>query len=105
MKISEWLSELDSHGIYDNAACRADFQAKTAKQPSWPGHTMTRTLAYIKHRGIGGHVDGHPDQRMSYGWEIAEGLADKYAPGPRMSFEGRGRRFREAISVLIKAGL
>lgn len=103
-KISEWLSELSSHGIYSHEAALKDFQQSTGfEDADWPAYTVKQTREAISSRGLGGSVQGKG--LMCYGWDVAEWLADHYAPDvPRKSYEGRGSRFREAICALRTAG-
>lgn len=99
--ISEWLSNIDSHGIYDAEPCAKDFTSETGKEPCWPTHSVAATKQAIQARGVGGSVNGKSDERVCYGYEIAESCAEKYAHSTaHQSLQGRGSRFRVAVMAL-----
>lgn len=107
IKISDWLSERDGHTIYDSKGLGAKFKELTGYDPAWPEHSQAATVQAIKARGLGGELDSNPENKaLAYGWEIAEGLASRYAPGVEISPKfGRGSRFRAAVEALRKAGM
>ena len=106
MKVSEWLETIDSHGIYEAAPCAADFTKETGKLPCWPTFTVAQTITAIKKRGIGGSVNGKPNERVAYGYEIANALAENLAAtSSHRKYSGRGSQFRAAVEALKNAGL
>lgn len=105
-KISDWLSRLSSHDIYDHKALCESFVEKTGQAPQWPSYSRAATRQAIKNRGLGGELrDGAASDEMAYGYVVAESLADHYAPGVNdCTAMGRGTRFRAAVGALRKAG-
>lgn len=104
--IYEWAQDrLDSHAIFDSTGLGADFREITGHEPCWPEYTPEETRAAIEARGLGGSLYAQPAERLANGWEIANALADRFAPGesrpPKM---GRGSQFREALAALERAG-
>lgn len=101
-KVHEWLADLDSHGIYNAQGAAEDFRKDTGQEPCWPTHSVARAKADIEARGVGGYVAGPDSELVAYGWEIAEALADKFAPGKsaHRMYYGRSRRFRAALEAL-----
>lgn len=65
-KISEFLSTLDSHGIYDADALAEDFTKQTGEQPCWNTSTVAQTRKAIAGRGLGGHVAGTAKQTVYF---------------------------------------
>jgi hypothetical protein len=104
MKVHEWLSELNSHDIYNHAGISADLQEKTGHAPPWEPVTVARQQAAIDARGVGGHCDGAPDELTVTGWVVAATLAEKLC-GFHSAKMGRGRIFRESVDALKEAGL
>lgn len=109
-KPSEWLSDFDSHGIYEAEACEKDFREScgplpTDPVPVWPVHSVAATRQAIKARGVGGIVNGNSRDRVCYGYEIANALAEHYAKfsGFRR-FHGRGSQFEASVRALHEAG-
>ena len=104
-KISDYVSQLHSHDIVDSTSYGEDFKKETGFDPAWPEHSVQETVNAIKGRGLGGELNTDRDYRCAYGWEIAEGLAGKYANYGGSWKSGRGFRFRDALDALRKAGL
>lgn len=105
MKPSTWLEEsTDSHAIQTAGLLAEHFEAKVGMPAVWPTHTVRETIKNIKARGLGGSARGEPTELVVYGYEVAESLAMHFIPGWGSPFEGRGRRFRQAIEDLRKAG-
>lgn len=103
-KISEFLNDYDSHGIYADKGTREDFKAATGLEPSWPCYTVEQLQKEIAKDPRGGVVYGEPTELMVSGYEIADGLAKKYV-GYTSPMHGRGFRFRDCIRVLKEKGL
>jgi hypothetical protein len=109
-KPSEWLDELDSHGIYDSTALKARYELETGqKAPDWPEHTPAQTRQRIKARGLGGGLkEGTPEEQLqAYGWEIARTLEEALVPkSQRLSHvvEGRGSAHRLCVEALQRMG-
>lgn len=100
-KIHEWLSELDSHGIYDAKQISENFKKETGVEPCWGHHSAGAIKAMIEARGLGGNFDG--DEPAIAGYEIAEALAEKYGDTSFAIFHGRGSRFRAALASIEKS--
>ncbi len=106
MKITEFLKILDSHGIYRADALAAEFTKKTGKKPCWPVHTAADAAAAIQARQLGGRLDSKDSQdKLAYGYEIAESLANLYGANDNTRrYPGRTTRFRDAIERMARAG-
>lgn len=106
MKVSDWLSELDSHDIYDSTFAKADCLEKTGVEINWPEHSHQQTASAIKQRGLGGSLKVDAAGKMCYGWEMAEAAARQLLKQPLWSsgYFGRGRQFRAAVEALVEAG-
>lgn len=102
-KIHEWLSELDSHSIYDAKQIKENFKKETGTEPCWGHHSASTIRAMIEHRGLGGEFSG--DEPAISGYEIAEALAEKYGDTSFAMYHGRGSRFRAALESIEKAGV
>jgi hypothetical protein len=103
--ISEWLSELDGHSIYDSAKLKTDFEKHTGqKAPDWPEYTPQQTRATMQARGLGGTHNNPTGAKECWGYTLAAHLASKLAnySSPAM---GRGRSFWDCVSAIKKAGL
>lgn len=104
-KISEYLkSEITSHDIYNHDMVAKEFKERTGHDACWPTYTPSAIKEAIEKRGLGGSLSATPSERLANGWEIAESLAYKYADYNSGHIEGRGSRFRLAITTLEKAG-
>ncbi len=106
MKVSEFLKELDSHGIYKADTLAAEFTEKTGKTPCWPVHRAADAAAAIQTRRLGGQLGSNdPQEKLAYGYEIAEALANLYgAKDNTRQYPGRATRFRDAIERIVRAG-
>lgn len=106
MKVSEFLKVLDSHGIYKAEALAAEFTRKTGKLPCWPLHTAADAAAAIQARKLGGRLVAQDSQeKLAYGYEVAESLANLYgAKDNTRQYPGRATRFRDAIERMARAG-
>ena len=107
IKISEWLSGYDSHGIYDSDGTKRDLLEKTGVEAPWAGSTHAQVARAIKERGVGGTLAPDSGQRLVSGFEMAEHLCLKLVDDKQQTFHrfmGRGSRFRAAVSDLEKAG-
>lgn len=100
-KVSEYLSELDAHEIYDSKAIGEDFLKATNTYACWDGIPAKVMREAIKARGLGGELDG--DMDMISGFQMAEACAYKLAEF-RPVAQGRGSLFRECIRVLKHKG-
>ena len=102
MKVSEWLAQLGSHDIYDAKGAAEDFKKETGLEACWSVRSASEMKAAIMARGLGGTF--HGDQPAVSGYEIAESLADKFAPEvKRPTMHGRGSRFSVALEALQQA--
>jgi len=99
--VSEYLSELDAHEIYDSEEIGKDFIKYTGMYPCWTGIPAEEMRKAIKARGLGGELDGNMD--MISGFQMAEACAMQYA-NFRPVVVGRGSLFRECIRVLKQKG-
>lgn len=105
LKISEWLlANVDSHDILEHEGAAKDFTKATGLQPCWPVHSRQTTIDTMARRGVGGHISEGLGAN-AWGYEVAEALAKKYAPGYRCTKLGRGYVYREALEALRAAGL
>jgi hypothetical protein len=104
-KISEWLNELDGHGIYEAVPMAKEFTEETGETPDvWPIHTTKQTRKIMRDRGLGGTLDAKFDSQLVYGYELAATLARKYANGYRSRYIGRGSSFRDCVEAIREAG-
>jgi len=100
-KVSQWLEEMDSHAIYNAELCAKDFKKETGLEPCWPVHTVRSCAKHIQARSLGGDVRGDPEEKVCYGYEIANALAETLANSyAHRRFHGRGSQFDCAIQVL-----
>jgi hypothetical protein len=100
-KPSDLLDDLNSHDIV-NVQILQQCEFDTSMIPTF---TMKQTIASIKRRGLGGHLEGAESDVLIYGWTTARALAVKLlgnAPGDR--FHGRGSAFRADKAALREAG-
>lgn len=104
-RVSEWVKEtISSHEIYDSRKLSKNFKGETGNDPCWPEHSTRKTFQRIQARGLGGTIQ-KKELANAYGWEIAEALATKLADWPGTFQQGRGSRFRSAITALEQAGM
>lgn len=100
-KPTELLDDLDSHGIY-NAKMLDDCEFDTDSVPTF---TIEETSERIRARGLGGQVEGYPEDRLIYGWTTATALAKVFCgDAPGLQFQGRGSSFRADLEALREAG-
>jgi hypothetical protein len=96
----EWASQFGSHGIYP--AERLEELAQWDIRPSIiPTYTVEQQRGLIEARGLGGYVQGEPQQETFTGHELSEALA-KHVTGssPGDAFMGRGRRHTANLAAL-----
>ena len=103
-KISEFLSELDSHSIYESEPMKKDFKEQTGQEPVWGEYTERQTAEAMESRGLGGYMNPADGKKLCYGYDVAKSLAQKHAPGYRCTKMGRGFAFQEALEALRNAG-
>lgn len=106
MKVSDWLSKLDSHGTYDVKMLDElkEFGISPDDIPV-AKYTVKEVAAQIQARGLGGEVWGEEEDRLVNGWELASALALHLvgsAPGDMM--QGRGSSFRMNLEAIRNAG-
>jgi len=101
-KPSEFLNDLDAHGIYDALSLADDWRKSTGLEPCWPTHSVAVTQAAIQSRGLGGEVNG--EGNVAWGYEVAEAVALELCGDTGHPYHGRGSRHREAIRMLVTAG-
>lgn len=101
MKVSEWLSGLNSHTIYDAKTLADDFKKNTGQQPCWWTPTAAEVRRMIKQRGIGGICRGNAP--CANGYDVAAALAERFA-GHHSRMQGRGFLFFDCLEALQKAG-
>lgn len=98
---SEFLSKLDSHGIYDARLLDdCDFDTSAVGTVS-----LATQAAAMEQRGLGGELHGQMTDRTFTGWSAAASLARHYlgeAPGD--AFMGRGSSFRANLKALSEGG-
>jgi hypothetical protein len=100
-KPSELLADMDSHSI-QNAKMLEECQFDTSMVPTF---SMKETEANMKARGLGGWIEGKPEDRLIYGWTTAAALARQFlGNAPGSAFMGRGSSFRADLAALEKAG-
>lgn len=98
---SSFLEELDSHGIY-GVGMLDECQFDTSMIPTY---SMDETAAAIEQRGLGGRLEGDPNDRLFYGWTAATALAQAFlGRTPGNAFMGRGSSFRADLKALKEAG-
>jgi hypothetical protein len=99
--VSEWLAEIGSHDILNHADMSKDFIEATGEQPCWTAHTVADTRKAIERRGLGGSCAGPDDDKVAYGYEVAESLARKFGRGFSSDKMGRGSIFRDCIEAIV----
>lgn len=103
-RVTEWLSGLGSHDIYPADALAADYIKVTGLKPCWATYTEQDTLAGMRARGLGGHLNAS-GKRCAYGYVVADALASKYVAGFYSTKQGRGSRFFECLEALQAASM
>jgi hypothetical protein len=106
IKVSEWLVDFDSHGIYDSDGLKQDLREETGVDAPWRAVSSREMWRRIKKRGLGGTVSDTGEPLIS-GYEIAEALAGKLVPEKEQTwhkYQGRGTRFRAALEDLRRMG-
>jgi len=104
MNPSEFLSELDSHGIYDARKMADAWRKETGMEPCWHATPTKQLKQAIKERGLGGWIDPTVSSGVS-GFGLATAVANHLVPERVCrGFSGRGSIFREAIEHLAAAG-
>lgn len=103
--ISDWLSTIDSHGIYKAEPMMQDFKASTGYEPEgWPIHTHRDTARAMRNDHRGGQLDEAPaDTKEIWGYELAQHLAYQYAKFHTTKM-GRGFAHRDCIAGLKAKG-
>lgn len=107
IKVSTWLSSLDSHTVYEYHGLAGDFQVKTGELASWPTTSLKDTRERMRNDPRGGQLykdDQSDETRVVYGYSLAVYLASQYVRGFKSTKMGRGFMFHEAIDALIQAG-
>lgn len=106
MKLSTWLREYtDSHAIFNHQGLCAKFVELTGKKPCWPVHTAKETAEALSNDVRGVTINyADPNERVAYGYEIAEAVARYYAKHSSQKL-GRGFRWRDCVEALERAGL
>jgi hypothetical protein len=123
--IADWLTDLDSHGIYDARMVITDAPGlglsakmqddgmiivrdpRTGHEARIWSQTAEATRTAIEQRGLGGYFDPKDAERFVTGWVVAEQLALGLTGGEKgllPKLQGRGSRFREAIRILREHG-
>ena len=101
-KPSEFLADLESHGIYGTSI----FDLCYFDTTEIPVRTAEQTTAGVNARGLGGEFEPSEDEDGYFtGWQAAAALAREYlgaAPGSR--YHGRGSSFRANVAGLREAG-
>jgi len=98
--VADWLSELDSHSIYDSGALELELAEKVLGVPTnWPSQTQPAVKRAMDRRGLGGTIAPDDGKRLATGHEIAEFLAVELA-GFRSRCHGRGSIHRSCIAAL-----
>jgi len=83
MSVSDWIDDLGTHTIMDNAGASEDFRKETGEEPCWgEGYSQESMQAQIGARGKGGDVTGPEGMMFISTIDIAEACADKYVPQP-----------------------
>ena len=108
-KISEFLAEHYSHGIYDSIKMAEEFQRETGREAPWHGYTTAGAVRGNDHRYTQ-LQPGMEDKLAIGGFEAAEACVTAWATqAPSFlelrRLEGRGSRFRMAIQCLEEVGL
>lgn len=101
-KPSEFLAELDSHGIYGTSALAlCDFDTSMI-----PVRTAEGVEASIEARGLGGEFEASGSETGYFsGWQAAATLArDLLGTAPGSRYHGRGSSFRANVAGLREAG-
>jgi hypothetical protein len=101
VKVSEWLAKLSSHTIYDSVDLGNRFRKECGMEPCWPEHTVAECRKAIHARGVGGYVEGNPDDKTANGYEVAAALEKKIAGTTSWDkFMGRGSMFRASLQAI-----
>jgi hypothetical protein len=102
MKPSEFLSEMDGHGIY-SAEKLGELDAEY--RDAVPTYSHQQTFAAIEARGLGGELAPDNGVKLIYGYTTAAALARLLLDeAPSNSLFGRGSGFRADLAALRAAG-
>lgn len=102
MKPSEFLSQMEGHGIYD-AKMLSDLDEQY--RGCVPTFTHKQTIAAIAARGLGGELAPDNGAKLIYGYSTASALANALLPdAPSNHLFGRGSGFRADLAALEEAG-
>lgn len=103
MKIADWLdNNVASHLVFQEPKLSLKFERDTGHSAAWPTHSVAVTNATVgEFKGLELPLSGDATDRVSYGWEIAAWLEERYA-GTKLSglFFGRGSQFQAALKSL-----
>ena len=105
--IGKFVSDLDSHSIYEEPKLSHDFEKETGKKACWPTHSIGNTSSTKgEFKGVEGELRGADHERCSYGWEIARSIEREYVGTDEGGkYNGRGFAFRASIEAIQKKGV
>lgn len=103
--VSEWLSELDTHAIYDADWIMNNFHEETGETADWPVNSYETLVKEIQSRGLEGRLEGGPGDMYCTTQRIAWACYKQYAGGEGAAeFYGRGTQIRAWIAAIKDAG-
>jgi hypothetical protein len=102
-ELADWLSDLDSHSVYDVE--KLD-ELDAHDRAVVPTQTPAQVSAAMKARGLGGWLDESIDNRLFTGYAAAEALSTHrigHLPESVLRLSGRGSIHRACIQALREA--
>jgi hypothetical protein len=100
MKPSEFLAQLEGHGIYDVVML---YDLDEQYRDCVPVFTQKQTQQVMDNRGLGGTLTMDTSVKLIYGYTTADALARKLA-GKTSTKMGRGSSFRDNVEIVREAG-
>ncbi len=103
--VSEWLSELGTHSIYEAEWLVENFKEETGEKADWPALTYKTMLKMVQDRGLGGNLSGEVSDMFTDTFRAAYWCYNKYAKGKGADeYHGRGTQVRAWIAAIKEVG-
>lgn len=105
MKLSQWLKEFNSHGIYVTVEIEKELNEKFSKDIRLPYTTVGKLRGWIGTFKGPEALTGEYNEHITDGWELAHILASReLGYQPDAGLNGRGSRFDACVNALEKSG-
>ena len=102
--VSEWLSALDTHAIFEAGYLAKAFTKETGESPCWVPIPYKSMLRMIDDRGAG-NLQGEPGEDFADTFHVALACYHKYADGKGAGdFYGRGTQVESWITAIKEIG-